>query len=564
MRSMKMPSRGSKPKYDLVIEKDVEIPMRDGAVLRGDVFRPKSAQRAPVIMNLGAYQKDKIWLPPDEVDERANPHMNWETANPLWWVPRGYALVRVDSRGSGKSPGLNNPWSPSEARDFYDAIEWVARAPWCNGRVGTLGISYYAMNQWLVANLRPPSLKAMIPWEGAADMYRDFAYHGGLFSFGFAVNWYHAQVAHHRLGKPRSTSPDGFSSPWLLEYLRENLDSEWYFGRQARWSEIDIPFLSAGNWSGMGLHLRGNCEAFTRAASRHKWLRIDTGTHYGPFYSEEGRQDQLRFFDYWLKGVETALLKEPRIKLRIRKGGKDNYEWRHERNWPLKRTRWTRFYLNPVKVPARQDADGTLTILAPRKATSLTYWSNGLAQPGLGTPTWMSGMIGKSSPRTGISFETAPLDRNTEITGPVALVLWVASGTEDMDIYATIRNIDADGNDVFEQGQQGQPVPVAKGWLRASHRKLDPNLTLPYRPYHAHTERLWLKPGEPVRVEVEIWPTCMVFAKGHRIRLDIQPRDGIGSAPYTHYSADYNCATNTVFAGGSRASYLLLPLIADR
>jgi len=312
-----MPSRGSKPKYDLVIEKDVEIPMRDGAVLRGDVFRPKSAQRAPVIMNLGAYQKDKIWLPPDEVDERANPHMNWETANPLWWVPRGYALVRVDSRGSGKSPGLNNPWSPSEARDFYDAIEWVARAPWCNGRVGTLGISYYAMNQWLVANLRPPSLKAMIPWEGAADMYRDFAYHGGLFSFGFAVNWYHAQVAHHRLGKPRSTSPDGFSSPWLLEYLRENLDSEWYFGRQARWSEIDIPFLSAGNWSGMGLHLRGNCEAFTRAASRHKWLRIDTGTHYGPFYSEEGRQDQLRFFDYWLKGVETALLKEPRIKLRI-------------------------------------------------------------------------------------------------------------------------------------------------------------------------------------------------------------------------------------------------------
>jgi predicted acyl esterase len=137
----------------------------------------------------------------------------------------------------------------------------------------------------------------------------------------------------------------------------------------------------------------------------------------------------------------------------------------------------------------------------------------------------------------------------------------VASTTEDMDIFATIRNIDADGEDVFELGQQSQPVPVAKGWLRASQRKLDPALSLPYRPYHVHDERQWLKPGVPVRVEVEIWATSMVFRKGHRIRLDIQPRDGIGSAPYTHYSADYNTGTNTVFAGGSRASYLLLPVV---
>ena len=130
-----------------------------------------------------------------------------------------------------------------------------------------------------------------------------------------------------------------------------------------------------------------------------------------------------------------------------------------------------------------------------------------------------------------------------------------------MDIFAALRNIDTDGNDVFELGQQSQPVPVAKGWLRASHAKLDPEFSLPYRPYHAHDERQWLKPGVPVRVEVEIWATSMVFKKGHRIRLDIQPRDGIGSAPYTHYCADYNTGTNTVFAGGSRASYLLLPVI---
>ena len=161
-----------------------------------------------------------------------------------------------------------------------------------------------------------------------------------------------------------------------------------------------------------------------------------------------------------------------------------------------------------------------------------------------------------------VSFQTEPLAHDTEVTGPAMLVLWVSSTSEDMDIFATLRNIDPEGNDVFELGQQGQPIPVAKGWLRASHRELDENLWLPFRPYHAHRTRSWLKAREPVRMEVEIWPTSMVFKLGHRIRLDVEPRDGIGSAPYTHYWADYNAgATNAIHAGGSRASYLLLPVI---
>ena len=141
--------------------------------------------------------------------------MNWETVNPLWWVPRGYAALRVDTRGSGKSPGRTDPFSPAEARDFYDVIEWAARQPWCNGRVGLSGISYFAMTQWLVASLKPPSLAAMIPWEGAADMYRDFGYHGGIFSFGFVVNWYNNHMAHHLLGRPQASAPDSFATPWV-------------------------------------------------------------------------------------------------------------------------------------------------------------------------------------------------------------------------------------------------------------------------------------------------------------------------------------------------------------
>jgi predicted acyl esterase len=143
------------------------------------------------------------------------------------------------------------------------------------------------------------------------------------------------------------------------------------------------------------------------------------------------------------------------------------------------------------------------------------------------------------------------------------LNLWVSSTSEDMDIFVTIRNIGPDGKDVCEVGQHGQPVPcVTKGWLRASHRKLDAEKSLPYRPYHSHDERLWLEPGVPVECQIEIWPTSMVFAKGHKLRLDIQPRDGVGSAPYTHYHADYNAgAENTIYSGGDKQSYLLVPMI---
>jgi uncharacterized protein len=552
--------RGSEPRHELVIEKDVEVPMRDGARLRADVFRPRSNARFPVIINLGAYQKDKVWVPPPDLEEAANPYMNWETVNPLWWVPRGYAAVRVDTRGSGKSPGRTDPWSPSESSDFYDAIEWAGRQSWSNGRVGTSGVSYFAMTQWLVAGLKPPSLKAMIPWEGAADMYRDFGYHGGIFSFGFVVNWYNNHMAHHLLGKPQATAPDAFSTPWVWEYMRYSLDGEWWHGRRAQWEDIDIPFYSAGNWSGMGLHLRGNTEAYLRARSRHKKLRIHAGTHYHPFYTEEGRCDQLRFFDHWLKGESTGIMDERPVKLLIRKGGHGNSEWRAEGEWPLKRTRWTRFFLRP-NARAGGDKPGGLVASAPRKASSVSYAASGMTKAGVASASWTSTALAGSLPQMGVSFETPPLDADLEVTGPVSLVLWLASTTEDMDIFATLRNIGPDGRDVFEMGQQGQAVPVAKGWLRASHRALDEKLSRPYRPYHAHARREWLEPGKPVRVEVEIWPTSMVFGRGHRIRLDIQPRDGVGAAPYTHYSADYNTGTNTVFAGGDRASHVLLPVI---
>ena len=341
---MKMEPAPTVPVYGIVVEKDVDVPMRDGARLKADVFRPDDAGKFPAILNLGPYQKDKLWVPPATLEEKPNPLMNWETVNPQWWVPKGYAAVRVDGRGSGKSPGQCEPWSLAESIDFYDAIEWAAAQPWCSGKVGLSGISYFAINQWFAANHQPPSLSAIIPWEGFADLYRDALFHGGLLSL-FMPNWYVAHLMHHVVGRASRHHPNAWQTNTLHFWLSNSLDSGAFRGAQAQWDKITVPMFSVGNWSGMGLHLRGNTEAFMRAATPHKKLRIHAGTHVHPFYTEEGRSDQLRFFDYWLKGIDNGVMDEPPVKLAIRKGH-DEIEWRLEHEWPLARTQWTKFYFD--------------------------------------------------------------------------------------------------------------------------------------------------------------------------------------------------------------------------
>jgi uncharacterized protein len=546
-------NKPSEPTYKMTLEKDVDIPMRDGAKLKADVFRPEGEGHFPVLINMGIYQKDKLWVPPHDLEEKPNPYMNWETVNPEWWVPRGYCCVRVDERGSGKSPGQSVLYSPQEAIDFYDAIEWAGHQPCSNGRVATIGISFFARTQWWVANLKPPSLACIVPWEGAADQYRDILYHGGIFGSGFIVGWFTTHMAHHMLGRAYENNPDTFQDNVLWRFMRNSLDSGMFKSQQAQWDKIDLPMWAVGNWSGMGLHLRGATEGYMRAASKDKKLRIHCGTHFHPFYSEEGRHDQLRFFDYWLKDIDNGVMQEPPVKLAIRTGH-GGYHFRHENEWPIARTQWTKLYLD-LSGPddaAGEGIAGTLANAKPTATAKRTYSATS------------AGHISGPARDAGISLVTPPLAQDTEITGPLMAKLWVSSTTEDMDLLLTLRNIDPAGNDVLEVGQQGQPVPVAKGWLRVSHRELDPDLSLPYRPYHKHLRRLWLKPNEIVEVHVEIWPTSMVFKQGHRIRLDIQPLDGIGSAPYTHYHADYNVGDNTIYSGGDKESYLLLPIIPPK
>ncbi|MEE9279249.1 MAG: CocE/NonD family hydrolase [Myxococcota bacterium] len=523
----------------LELEKDVEVPLRDGAHVVADVFRPDRKGRFPVIITMGPYSKDihfRDWSPAfdyDTLPERG-PYMHWETVNPEWWVPQGYVVIRVDGRGTGKSSGRVRRLSDDEARDFSDAVEWAGTRPWSNGRVAVMGISYFAMNAWRVAAQRPPHLAAIVPWEGAVDTYRDAGRHGGIYSNFFNRRWSSNVRSHERRSRAaqQDRAAEQAGPPELFDESAYNVPDL---------SRIQVPVLSAGNWGGVGLHLRGNVEGYLGAGSEHKYLEVHSGNHVVPFYSLEGRLFQKRFLDQWLTTTDTGITREPPIKLAIRYGG-DRYRWRYENEWPIARTEWTELYLDA--------GSGTLSATRPTERAELGF----SAEPEAADEDARA------------SFTLPPFESETEITGPIKLELWISSSSGDADLFAIVRKIAPDGEEVTFPGQSSPAIPAACGWLRVSHRKLDPDRSTFYRPYHTHDELQKLAPGEIVPVQIEIWPTSVVFEPGERLVLEVASRDDPGIEPFLHNDpADrMQKGTTTLHTGGEHGAHLLLPVIPSR
>ena len=517
--------------HGMIFEHDVPIPVRDGTVLRADVYRPDAEGEFPVLMSLSAYQKalDRI-LPHDA------PFTHVERPEPEWWTARGYVLVFVDARGTGTSPGQSDLWSMQEARDYYDAIEWSAEQPWSTGKTGLVGVSYYAITQWNVAGLQPPSLTTIVPWEGWADMYRDSVFHGGVFNQGFYGRWWLDVRGKQLLENTRAHNSAALSEDLIYNFLSHHMDSDWWDNVKARaqFDKITVPLYSSGNWGGWNHHMRGNIDGFVRSASANKKLQMHIGGHVDAFYSDEGKNELLRWYDYWLKDIDTGIMDEPPVKLCIRTSLTE-CEWRFEDEWPLARTEYVRYYLTDQDAGVVGDAihDKTLSRTPSRRGGELIYAAGPEAyrRANAGLPT--------------ATFVTEPLTEPVEVTGHINLVMWVSSETDDMDVFAYLRKMTPDG----------AVQTATRGILQVSHRKLDPELSTPYRPYHSHDEEQKLTPGEIVPIEVEIWATSMVFQPGERIRLDVNAHDG------GHYFAAYNLENNTIYTGGDRASYVVLPLV---
>ncbi|MED5536009.1 MAG: CocE/NonD family hydrolase [Pseudomonadota bacterium] len=522
----------SQPEYGMIFEHDVPIPVRDGTVLRADVYRPDAeGEQFPVLMSLSAYQKALDRILPHEA-----PFTHVERPEPEWWTARGYILVFVDTRGTGTSPGQSDLWSMQEATDYYDAIEWSAEQEWSNGKTGLVGVSYYAITQWNVASLQPPSLTTILPWEGWADTYRDSVFHGGVFNQGFYGRWWLDVRGKQLLENTRAHNSAALSEDLIYNYMAHHLDSDWWDTVKARaqFDTITVPLYSSGNWGGWNHHLRGNIDGFVRSASTNKKLQLHIGGHTDAFYSDEGKTELLRWYDYWLKDVDTGIMDEPPINLCIRSSVTE-CEWRFENEWPLARTEYVRYYLTNQDADATDNAlyDKSLSRTRPQRDSELSYASGPEAyrRANAGLPT--------------ATFVTEPLTEAVEITGHINLVMWVSSETDDMDVFAYLRKM----------GPDGSVETATRGILQVSHRKLDPELSTPYRPYHTHDEVQKLTPGEVVPIEVEIWATSMVFQAGDRIRLDVNAHDG------GHYFAAYNLENNSIYTGGDRASYVLFPIV---
>jgi uncharacterized protein len=566
------------------IEWDLPIAMDDGLVLRADIFRPVAEGRYPIILSYGPYAKGlafqdgypSAWQRmvsehPDVAYGSSNRYQSWEVVDPEKWVPDGYACVRVDSRGAGRSPGVIEPFSARETRDFYDCIEWAAAQPWCSGKVGLNGVSYFGINQWHVASLQPPHLAAMCIWEGAADWYRDMTHHGGILNT-FWANWFDMQVktVQYGLGERGPSSrvsgkavcgDETLSDRALAanrcdfgdEILAHPLEDDYHRARSASWSKVTVPFLSAANWGGQGLHPRGNFEGFMRAASAQKWLEVHGLEHWTHFYTDYGVSLQKRFFGHFLKGEATGWDRQPRVQLQVRHV--DRFVERHEHEWPIARTRWTKMYL---------DIAGTLNREPSKSAEAVSFDALG----------------------DGLTFLSRPLDSETEITGPVAARIYISSSTADADLFLILRVFTPDLREVVFTGAIDPHTPVAQGWLRASHRKLDPKLSTLWRPYHAHDARQPLRPGEIVPLDIELWPTSVVVPAGCRIALTVRGRDyeyakstGArlsnfknelkGCGPFLHDDprdrprALFGGRT-TLHTGPQQPAYVLLPIIPAR
>lgn len=560
-------------------DKDTAIPMRDGALLRAIVFRPATPGQYPVLMTLGPYGKDvhlsefmpEAWTALGErhaeiLAASSCKYLVFETPDPEVWVRHGYVIVKVDSRGAGKSPGRLDPNSPAEFRDFYDAIEWAGVQPWSNGKVGLLGISYYAAGQWMIAAMRPPHLAAILPWQGASDFYRDRVRQGGIFGSGFIRRWWPRSVLRNQHGNPecpfkdidtgeRTTAPASLTPQQLAanrvdypgEVLAHPLDDDWYRARSPNFADITLPALVVANYGGLGLHLRGTIEGYQRIASQDKWLKVQSGSYFLTFLSPDSVALQRRFFDRYLKGIDNGWEKEARVEVAIRTAEDGIARNIVDTRWPLSAIRWQSLYLDA--------ASRSLGNAVPAEAASLSYEATG----------------------QGVVFRTPPLERDLELAGPAVARLWVSSGSSDMDLFATLRAYAPDGREAVFITAIEPRAPLSQGWLRVSQRKLDPARSTEWRPFHAHDESQPLQPGGVYEVQLEIWPMSIALPRGSVIELVLAGRDFErpdatgpykGSGFFLHDDpldrpAERFGGSHTIHTGDARPSSLLLPFLGD-
>ncbi|KAH8198731.1 hypothetical protein TruAng_007095 [Truncatella angustata] len=553
----KYPDPRSKPLTSAIyVEHDVPITMRDGAVLRADIYRPppsasgEPSEKIPAIlcwspfgkkfnglMSLSLMTPWDLGIPAGTLSGLEK----FESIDPADWVPHGFAVVNIDNRGAGDSDGTMVIMGTQEAEDGYDTIEVLAKFPWCNGAIGMAGNSHLAIAQWFIAALQPPSLKAIAPWEGCGDLFREQFARGGI----YAGDLFDLLIARHML-KGRH----GMES-FREKFAEQPLADAWWNDKRPDMTRISVPTYMTGTWTNT-MHGMGVIRGWMDVSTEDKWLRWHgTQEWYDMYGNKDGAQELMQFFDRYLKGIENGWEKTPQVRLAaLRFGQNDPIEDIVEAEFPMKRTDYKQLYLN---------ADNTISPSQPTEPATISY---------------------NSESAESASF-TYTFQETTRLIGiPKAVVYISCDDLDDMDIYVFIEKLDTSGQamtnlnipwkgipvksfDDFDAQQRTEVVtykgPV--GIIRASHRAIDESKSIHRNwPYHPHEEEEKIEPGTVVRLDIGIWAMGIQYEAGEGLRVSISGRS---HAVSNFGTLDHvkNKGKHVVHLGGNHPSHVVLPFV---
>jgi putative CocE/NonD family hydrolase len=562
--------------------------MRDGTVLRADVYRPTTSDPVPVILMRTQYGKTGAQVQPSRYQ------------SPDWFASHCYLVVVQDIRGQGSSGGVFSEFTHDQD-DGYDSVEWAARLPGSNGKVGMYGSSYVGATQWLAAVTAPPPLVTIVPANTASDYYDGWTYEGGEFRLAFVLPWSVGAIAttaaQNRGDKATVAELDAAAAnptrwldfrpfkdlpplqpanpavaPWYFDWIRHSTRDDFWrqFSIRDRYSQVKVPvldiegwydaFLAGGveNFSGMVAHgstadVRDNQRLIIGPWDHVDWGR--PGSEPAPMLKAIGavadspiNEMMLAWYDHFLKGKDNGVAGKSRVDYFLMGANK----WKSAAGWPLPQTQWTNYFLSGAGGIA--DRTGSLDTAAPGPQAPDTYtYDPAYPAPSLGGHSCCGAQSGPQGPfdQTPVEqrsdvlvYSSATLPNDTEVTGPVTVHLWAESSSPDTDFTAKLTTVRADG----------EVVNLNDGIIRTPFRQSlsDPQPAVP---------------GQPYEYVIQIWPTSYELRTGDRIRVEISSSDYPQFAPNPNtgepfgQSAAQRPATQTVLHDTAHPSYLTLPII---
>lgn len=474
-----------------------------------------------------------------------------EAGDPNFFVRRGYIQIVANVRGTGKSSGVYDLLGQQELKDTYEVIEWIAKQPWCTGKVGMFGVSYFSMIQVAVAALNPPSLKCIFaPWA-LTDFYRDIFCHGGILSYNWPRMWAKA------LSNPRLESftrkmvgdqkfeedlaralqdedlsvipevvevlrnPDEGINPLMVDVVLNPHDGPYWAERRAKYETTKIPAYIGACWGTYGLHLPGTFRSWENLAVPKKMMIGPPVYLDRPLYQLQF--ESLRWFDYWLKEINTGIMEEPPVRLFVM----GTNQWKEANEWPLPETKWTPFYLHEDRLLCERE-----------------HW------PNEGHDSFEDSPWGRGS----LEYYSPVLVEDTEVIGPIVLNLYASTSDEEVLWFVSFREVD----------QQGNEKILTRGWLRGTHREVDEKCSKPWAPFHPHTKSEPLIPNKIYEYNIPLVPTANLFKAGSRIAIKVSCVDDDPKHPLEGVAAGHirrqSPSRITVYHNAENPSHLLIPV----